>query len=120
MAYDEGLADRVRNVLKRRRGISERNMFGGLSFLVNGNMSCGVVGDVLMVRVGPERYQEALGNKHARVMDFTGTPLRGYVYVERGGHRTAPGLKKWVGLGVDFARSLPKKAPKKKRVSRSR
>ncbi|MDH3625981.1 MAG: TfoX/Sxy family protein, partial [Myxococcales bacterium] len=72
MAYDEKLAGRVREVLARRRGVTEKKMFGGLSFLVNGHMCCGIVGDDLMVRVGPDAYEGALKKKGARPMDFTG------------------------------------------------
>ena len=109
MAFDEMLAERVRTVLKRRRGITERKMFGGLAFMVHGNMCCGVEKERLMARVGPEAYQDALGQKHTRPMDFTGRPLKGYVYVEPAGVRTDAALKKWVERTLAFARSLPKK-----------
>ena len=72
MSYDETLADRVRAVLARKRGISEKKMFGGLAFLVNGHMACGIIGDDLMVRVGPEAYDAALTKAGARPMNFTG------------------------------------------------
>ena len=87
MAYDEKLADRVREVLQRRRGVSEKKMFGGLAFLVNGHMACGVQGDDLMVRVGPDAYDAALKKAGTRPMDFTGRPLKGMVYVGPRGHR---------------------------------
>ena len=109
MAYDERLAQRVRSVLSRRRGISEKKMFGGLSFLVRGNMSCGIIGDELMVRVGPKRYATALARRHVREMDFTGRALKGYVYVAPAGIKTANTLRSWVDLGVMFARTLPPK-----------
>lgn len=109
MSYDEGLAKRVRVVLERRRGISEKKMFGGLAFLVRGHMLCGVVGADLMVRVGPEAYERALARPHAREMDFTGRPLKGMVYVDASGVRTEKQLKSWVERGVQFARTLPAK-----------
>ncbi len=109
MPYDERLAQRVRDALARRRRVTEKKMFGGLSFLINGNMACGIVGGELMVRVGPTRYEEALSKRHAREMDFTGRPLNGYVYVARAGLRTADSLGAWVGQGVTFARTLPPK-----------
>ena len=109
MPYDERLAQRVRDALVRRRGVSEKKMFGGLTFLINGNMSCGIVGNELMVRVGPIRYAEALSKRHAREMDFTGRALKGYVYVASAGLRTTDGLRSWVALGVAFARTLPPK-----------
>ena len=86
-------------------------MFGGLAFLVRGHMSCGIVGETLMVRVGPEHYTEALRLPHAREMDFTGRALKGFVYVAPNGVRTAAALKRWLELGAAFARQLP---PKKK------
>ena len=109
MAIDERLADRVRRALAGRRHLSEKRMFGGLSFLIRGNTCCGIVGHELMVRVGPDRYEAALARKHAREMDFTGRPLRGYVYVGRPGLRSSASLRTWVDQGVDFARSLPPK-----------
>ena len=109
MAYDEKLADRVREILKRRRGVREKKMFGGLAFLVNGHMACGVVGDDLMVRVGPDAYEGALKKAGARVMDFTGRPMKGMVYVGKRGYGRTPSLKTWVEQGLSYARSLPPK-----------
>ena len=109
MAYDEKLADRIRNLLARRKGFSERKMFGGISFMLRGNMCCGVNNDDLVVRVGPERYDEALADPHARPMDFTGRPLRGFVFVASGGYRTEKALAKWVRQATDFVESLPAK-----------
>lgn len=109
MAYDEKLAERVREVLERRRGVSEKKMFGGLAFLVNGHMACGVQGDDLMVRVGPDAYDSALKKAGARPMDFTGRPLKGMVYVGPRGHRRKPSLETWVEQGLSYARSLPPK-----------
>ncbi len=107
MAYDEKLADRVREVLARRRGISEKKMFGGLCFLVHGHMACGIIGDELLVRVGPEAYEAALVEPGARAMDFTGRAMKGMVYVSPRGHGRAPSLKAWVERGLVYARSLP-------------
>ena len=109
MAFDEKLAERVRGVMKRRRGISEKKMFGGLAFLVNGHMACGIVGDDLMVRVGPESYEEALKKPGARPMDFTGRPMKGMVYVGPRSIQRATSLKTWVERGLSYARSLPPK-----------
>ena len=89
--------------------MTEKKMFGGLSFLVNGNMCCGVIRENLVVRVGPERYDETLSKPNARPMDFTGRALKGFVYVSPAGCRTSASLKKWVEMGVELARSLPKK-----------
>jgi len=80
MAFDERLAQRIRQILKGARGVTEKRMFGGLCFLVRGKMCCGVERDHLVVRVGPEQYERALSKPHARPMDFTGRPLKGFVY----------------------------------------
>ena len=109
MAYDEQLAERVRLTLAGREGHSERKMFGGIAFMLAGNMFCGIVKDELMVRVGPERHDDALSQPHARPMDFTGRAMRGMVYVQRDGFRTDSDLKQWVELGLMFAVSLPPK-----------
>jgi len=93
-------------------GYEEKKMFGGLCFLVNGNMCCGVAKDTFMVRVGPEAYDEALALPHAREMDFTGKPLKGMVYVDSEGVSEDSELAAWVDRGLAFAGKLP---PKKKR-----
>ena len=109
MAYSEELVERIRKAFGRTHGVTEKKMFGGVCFLVNGNMSCGVAKDELMVRVGPEAYEECLSQKHVREMDFTGKPLKGMVYVNSRGIRSDQDLKYWVDCGKKFARSLPKK-----------
>ena len=81
MAYDQKLADRIRALVAGRPGVSEKAMFGGLAFLLDGRMFCGVNKDDLMVRAGPARHDEALAKPHARSMDFTGRPMKGYVFV---------------------------------------
>ena len=81
MAYDEGLAERIRGLIAGDPRMEERKMFGGLAFLCNGNMACGIVGDELMVRVGPDAWADALTQPHAREMDFTGRSMKGMVYV---------------------------------------
>ena len=113
MAFDEHLGDRIRTVLGPRRDISERRMFGGLAFLVNGNMFIGIAGADLMVRVGPDEHEKALSRPHARPMDFTGRPMKGYVYVAPAGVRTSKTLDKWIKAGLSFAQSLPAKKSKK-------
>ena len=109
MAYDEGLAQRIREVLADDRRIREKKMFGGLAFLVDGNMCCGVVNDELMLRVGPDAYAEALALPFAREMDFTGRPLKGMVYVGTEGFESDEDLKGWIDRGLTFAGSLPAK-----------
>ncbi len=109
MAYDESLAERVRGVLAGEPGVSEKRMFGGLTFLLNGNMCCGLTGTDLMVRVGPDAHAEALARPHAREMDFTGKSLKGFVFVAPEGYAADEDLRTWVGLGREFAASLPAK-----------
>ena len=109
MAYDEGLAQRIREVLEDRPGVNEKKMFGGLCFLVNGNMCCGVATDELMVRVGPDAYEAALAEPHAREMDFTGRAMKGFVFVGLDGFESDEDLERWVGRGASYAKSLPEK-----------
>ncbi len=90
-------------------GVSEKRMFGGLTFLLNGNMCCGLTGSDLMVRVGPDAYQEALARPHAREMDFTGKALKGFVFVAPEGYASDVDLRAWVRLAREYARGLPAK-----------
>ena len=109
MAYDEALAARVRESLPIRTDLAERRMFGGLAFMLAGNMCCCVTDKGLMVRVGPEGYQEALALPYAVVMDMTGRPMRGWVLVQPEGLQSRPSLSEWVSRGADFAATLPAK-----------
>jgi len=109
MPYDEGLAERIRGGLGGHAGISEMRSFGGLWFLLNGNMSCGVLNDEYVVRVGPGAYDDALAREHARPMDFTGRPMRGWVYIAPDGFGEDAELDGWIALGLEFASSLPVK-----------
>ena len=109
MAYDEGLAQRVREMLAEHSGITEKKMFGGIAFLLRGNMCCGVVGDDLMVRVGPGAYEDSLRLPAARPMDFTGRPMKGFVFVGPDGYESDDDLDAWVTRGAGFALSLPAK-----------
>ncbi len=108
MAYNAEIADRVLKVLEGREGLTERKMFGGIAFMLNGNMCCGVTNDDLMVRVGADGLEDALDQPHARPMDFTGRPMKGFVFVDAGavGDRV---LRRWIQRGVTFAESLPAK-----------
>jgi len=84
-------------------------MFGGLAFLLHSHMFCGIINEDLMVRVGPQQYEAALSQQHARPMDFTGRPLHGYVYVAPEGYQGTSVLKQWVQRGIDFVSTLPAK-----------
>jgi TfoX/Sxy family transcriptional regulator of competence genes len=106
MPFDEGLAERIRDVVSDELGLTERKMFGGLCFLTDGNMCFGIVGTEIMVRVGPDAYDAALREPYARKMDFTGKSMRGMVYVSEEGISEDPELAAWLHRGLDFARSL--------------
>lgn len=109
MAYNENLAQRVRQELAGHAAVTEKRMFGGLTFLFHRRMCCGVLGDDLVVRVPPEDYEKALTEPHTRPMDFTGRPLRGFVYVGPGGYKQDEGLREWLLKAVAFTGSLPLK-----------
>jgi TfoX/Sxy family transcriptional regulator of competence genes len=122
MAYDEALATRIRALLADRTDVEEKRMFGGIKFIVAGAMACGIGGDELVARVGPQSHLEALSMPRARPMDFTGRPLRGLVYVAPAGLRTEATLRHWVEASVAFALSVRRKkaAPSPRRKSRTR
>ena len=109
MAFDEGLAERVRDLTADQPAMSERKMFGGLCFMQNGNMCFGIVGSELMVRVGPDEYETAVALPDAREMDFTGRSMRGMVYVGESGLSEDDDLSAWLERGLDYAGSLPPK-----------
>jgi hypothetical protein len=117
MAYDEDVARRVRALLAGRRDLEERRMFGGLAFLLGGHMTAGVAGEELMLRVGPDAYDEVLRRPHVREMDFTGTPLRGLVFLEPAGFRSDADLRAWLSRAQSFVATLPPK-PARKRAKR--
>jgi TfoX/Sxy family transcriptional regulator of competence genes len=109
MAYDEGLATRVRELLGDRLGVTEKRMFGGLAFLLEGNMAVGVRGDDLIVRVAAERADAALGEPHTRPFDITGRPMKGWLLVGPSGCDEDDDLRRWVDQGVGYAGTLPPK-----------
>jgi TfoX/Sxy family transcriptional regulator of competence genes len=109
MVYDEGLAHRIRDLFARRYRITEKKMFGGLAFMLNGHMCVGVTGEDLMVRVGPEAYPAMVKQPYARPMDFTGKPLKGFVYVGPHGADDDDDLEQWVQRSLRFVQSLPPK-----------
>ena len=119
MAHDEALATRIRKALGPRPDVVEQKMFGGLVFMVGGKMLCGVLGEDLMVRVGPAALEAALARPHARVMTFTGRPSRNLVYVGPAGARTVAAVRAWVERALAFTERLPAK-PKRKAKPRPR
>jgi TfoX/Sxy family transcriptional regulator of competence genes len=106
MPHDEGLAQRIRELLEECHDVSEKRMFGGVAFLVAGKMCVGVVRDDLMVRVGPDQYAAALRRPHARPMDFTGRPMKGFVFIAPDGVVSDHALRTWVECGLRFGCSL--------------
>jgi TfoX/Sxy family transcriptional regulator of competence genes len=121
-SYDEKLAARIRRLLATRSDVEEKKMFGGVAFMVRGHMCCGIVGAKLMVRVDPASSERLLREAGARPMDFTGRPMRGFLYVEPEALASAPALRKWVARALAFVESRPPKAPlgrSKTRAARS-
>jgi TfoX/Sxy family transcriptional regulator of competence genes len=109
MAYDEGLGERIREVLAGTDGVSEKKMFGGLAFMVTGNMACGVIGDDMVVRGDPDDYAAWLAEPGVRVFDFTGRPMKGWIVVGAEALDGDDALERWVARGRDYAASLPPK-----------
>jgi TfoX/Sxy family transcriptional regulator of competence genes len=108
VAYDEGLAERVRDRLAELPGVTDKRMFGGIAFLTDGNMTVGVTGDDLLVRVGPEATDAALARPGARLFDMTGRPMRGWVVVD-GAELDDDVLVEWIELARSFVATLPPK-----------
>lgn len=113
MAYDEKLAYRVRELLQNKRRVEEKKMMGGLTFMVNDKMCVGILNDDLMVRINPDVYEEALERKGCRAMDFTGRPMKGFVFVDSDGTKTKKDLEYWMTLALDYNRKA--KSSKKKK-----
>jgi TfoX/Sxy family transcriptional regulator of competence genes len=108
MAYDEVLADRLRDRLRDTAGVAEKKMFGGLAFLTQGNMTVGVHGDDLIVRISPEATESALTQPGVRLFDITGRPMRGWILVA-GDHLDDADLDRWVAEAAAFVATLPPK-----------
>lgn len=108
MPYNEELADRVRRALAKERGVTERKMFGGIAFMVNGSMACGIVRDELMVRVGPDQHAKLASAPGTRLMDYTGRPMKGFLFVDASGY-TGRSLGTWVKRCLAYSGSLPSK-----------
>lgn len=115
MAYDEHLATRMRRLLSREVGITEKRMFGGLCFLRHGLMFAGLTGSTLMARVGKADHADSLAREHVREMDFTGKPMAGYVYIDEPGIATDTQLGFWIERCVRFVATLPPKPQKPSR-----
>lgn len=113
MAYNEQLAEKVRKTLARHPKAEEKKMMGGLTFMVNGKMCVGVLNDDLMIRLDPDIYDQALKRRGAREMEFTGRPMKGFVFVDSNGTTSKKELDYWIGLALDFNKKA--KASKKKK-----
>ena len=109
MAFDEKLAQRISSILKETPNCVERKMFGGIGYLVNGNMACGVHKDKLIVRLSETEYDQAIAMPHVGLFDITGHPMKGWITVKPGGVESDKELKRWVERGVKFANTLPGK-----------
>lgn len=109
MAFDEALAERLRNALAGRDGVTEKRMFGGLGVLLNGNMLVGIAGDRLIVRLGPDAHAAALARPHVGEFDITGRPMKGWVMVSPDGTDTDAELQAWLDQALAFAATLPPK-----------
>ena len=112
MVFDEHLAERVRRTIGERQGVSEKKMFGGLAFLLHGNMSCGIHGSELIVRIDPKTTDSALRGPGIRVFDITGRPMKGWLLVNANALGDEAALERWVRRGLDYAATLPKKVPR--------
>jgi TfoX/Sxy family transcriptional regulator of competence genes len=102
MAYDEKLAERIRERLLDTKKVKEKQMMGGLAFMVNDKMCIGILKDEMMCRIAPELQEEALGKTGARIMDFTGRPMKGYIMVDESGMRSKKAFDYWIDLSLDF------------------
>ena len=110
MAYNENLAQRIRAELQGLP-VSEKRMFGGVGYMLNGNMACGILGEDMIVRAGLEDYEKLLKRKHTRIFTMKGSPkpMKGWLMVEPDGFKTAKQLSAWVKIGIEFALTLPPK-----------
>jgi len=109
MTFDEHLAARMRNTLGKRPDLTEKKMFGGIAFLLAGNMCCGVHKTDMIVRLDPDETDSALAEANVRLFDLTGRPMKGWILVESSGLEDDAALAKWVGRSVKFVKTLPKK-----------
>ncbi len=109
MAFSEALAERIRQRLARRKNVEEKKMFGGVGFLLNGNLLVGVWKDSLCVRLGPDQAEEALMEAHVKEFDITGRAMKGWVLVEPDGVEDDDQLKDWIEGAMKFVKALPAK-----------
>lgn len=113
MAYNQTLANRIREQIQDLDGVEEKEMMGGLSFLLNGKMCVGIIKDEMMCRIDPELYEESLEKTGCHEMLFTGKPMKGWVMIDDSGMTNTAELKQWIGLAVDYNKHA--KSSKKKK-----
>ena len=109
MVYDGNLAERIRKIIGKNKDVTEKHMFGGLSFMFSEKMFCGVLKYDLVLKMSPEQCEDALKKPNVRHMDFTGRPMKSFVYVSQKGCKSEKGLKKWVDISLNHAKSIKKK-----------
>ena len=109
MPYNTALEDKIEAIVPQWEGLEKKKMFGGIGFLVNGNLACGVNKNDLIVRVGPEKHKEALARAHTRIFNMTGRPMAGWIMVDPEGCASERELNGWIQQGIAFAHSLPAK-----------
>lgn len=109
MPYNEDIDSRIRRIVRRWKNVDAKKMFGGICYLLNGNMVCGVYQDFLILRLGEKSAAEALKQSHTRPFDITGKPMKGWVMVEGGGFKTEEKLKSWLDKAKSFVKTLPAK-----------
>ncbi len=107
MAFDERLAERIRFLLGARKGLTEKKMFGGIAFLLNGNMCCGVIGDEMIVRLDPERTGDFLAEPHTRLFDMTGRPMKGWIMIAPAGLAGDRQILRWIKESPAYTAHLP-------------
>lgn len=120
MPFDAVLVSRIEKQLIHLLNLEQKKMFGGICFMYRGNMLCGVDGPRLMLRVGADKYEGTLKIKHASKMEFTGKPLKGFVFIAPAGVKTDASLQKWLALGIEFSESLPAKEKSRSEILRSK
>ncbi len=119
MAYNKELASRIRTALAHREAVAEKNMFGGLTFMVDGKMCCGALQDNLVLRVTMQDYEEALTHPSARPMDFTGQPMKGFLYISPEGYTLQEDLQRWLAKGLAYVDASPHKGTPRKPVRKT-
>lgn len=120
MSFDATLASRIRKALDSRNDLIEKHMFGGVCFMIRGRMCCGIIDSSLMVRLDPAEADRFADHPHVRPMDFTGKPMRGYLFVDAEGIHSPKALESWVDRSVEFIETMPVKKPTRKPAGRSR